>query len=198
VHDASHEDALLLLEHFERRQLQVPVGEKGGAHPGGGEAQVEDAPRRLAIASVAHRKARGDVVDDHRLIERTDRERAGFIRAIYHRPWDDPAGYDVTCDTSLLEQAAIIDDIAARLAVRDRGDHEAARRILELRLAAARVRAALFTDRHLQLPTLEVLEEGQGILVRGVVHRPEEKGLIQKSARAEAGDHPVRFDLRFR
>jgi len=173
----------------------------------GGAFLLAGVPTALHVRIVAPRAARIERImrrehADHdsvrALIERIDHERAGFIRAIYHRPWDDPAGYDLICDTSLLEQAAIVDDICARLAVRDRGDHEAARRILGLRLAAARVRAALFTDRRLQLPTLAVLEEGQGILVQGVVHRPEEKGLIQKAACASAGDHPVRFDLKFR
>ncbi|MHB8835422.1 MAG: cytidylate kinase-like family protein [Candidatus Methylomirabilia bacterium] len=131
-------------------------------------------------------------------IERIDRERAGFIRAIYHRPWDDPAGFDMTCDTSLLEQAAIVDDILAHLALRDRADAATARRILDLSLAAARVRAALFTDRHLQLPTLEVHAENGVVLVRGVLHRPEEKQLIQETAAAPAGEHPLRFDLKFR
>jgi cytidylate kinase len=132
------------------------------------------------------------------MIERIDRERAGFVRAIYHRRWDDPAAYDKTYDTSLLEPAAIVADILAQLADRARGDHEAARRIIGLRLAAARVRAALFTDRHLQLPTLAVVAEGDGILVQGVVHRPEEKPRIQEAACAQAGEHPVRFDLRYR
>lgn len=132
------------------------------------------------------------------LIDRIDRERAGFIRAIYHRKWDDPAGYDMTCDTSLLEQAAIVDDIVAHLAVRDRADHEAARRVLGRRLAVARVRVALFTDRHLQLPTLEVREDGEDILVQGILHRPEEKHYILESARAHAGSFAVRFDLKFR
>jgi len=132
------------------------------------------------------------------LIDRIDRERSGFIRAIYHRPWDDPAGYEMTCDTSLLDQQAIVDDIVAHLAVRDRADHSATQRILGLRLAAARVRTALFTDRRLQLPTLEVHEEGENILVRGVLHRPEEKHRIQETAAAHAGEHPLRFDLKYR
>ena len=131
-------------------------------------------------------------------VERVDRERAGFIRAIYRRDWDAPAAYEMTCDTSLLDPAAIVEDIIAHLAVRDRADHEAARSILDLRLAAARVRAVLFTDRRLQLPTLEVSEEGGSILVQGVVHRPEEKGLIRDAAFMYAGNYPVRFDLKFR
>jgi cytidylate kinase len=132
------------------------------------------------------------------LIERVDRERAAFVRAIFHRPWDDSASYDRVYDTSLLEPSAIVADIVARLAVRDRADLEAAGRMIGRRLAAARVRAALFTDRHLQLPTLAVDEEVDGILVHGVVHRPEEKLRIQQAARAHAGEHPVRFDLHYR
>ncbi len=50
------------------------------------------------------------------LTERIDRERVGFIRAIFKRPWDDPNDYDLTCDTGLLEPAAIVDDIVARIA----------------------------------------------------------------------------------
>ena len=120
-------------------------------------------------------------------VQRIDRERAGFIRAIYRRAWDDPAAFDATYDTSLLDPGAISDAIGAHLAERDRGDHEAARQLIDLRLAAARVRAALCTDPHLRLPTLEVVAEDQGILVRGVLHHPQEQARIRGAADAEAG-----------
>jgi cytidylate kinase len=173
----------------------------------GGAFLLAGVPTALHVRIVAPLAARIERImrrehTDHdsvrQLIERVDRERAGFIRAIYHRPWDDPSGFDMTCDTSLLDPAATADTIVARLADRERGDHEAARRILGLRLAAARVRAALFTDQRLQLPTLEVLAEGEGILVRGVLHHPEEKGRILRAACAQAGDYPVRYDLHLR
>jgi cytidylate kinase len=144
------------------------------------------------------RREHADRASVHALIERVDRERAGFIRAIYGRSWEDPTAYDRTCDTSLLEPGAIVDEILTHLAVRDRDDPEAARRVLGLRLAAARVRAALFTERRLQLPTLEIREEGGGILVSGVLHRPEERGLVQRAAAECAGGYPVRLDVRFR
>jgi len=173
----------------------------------GGAFLLAEVPTALHVRIVAPLAARIERImrrehADHdsvrQLVERVDRERAGFIRAIYHRPWDDPAAYDLTCDTSLLEPSAIADTIVARLVDREQADHEAARRIVGLRLAAARVRAALFTDPRLQLPTLEVLEDGGGILVRGVLHRPEEKARIQGAACAQAGDHPVRLDLHYR
>lgn len=192
---------------LQRHLLEAAVADHVVIVGRGGAFLLAGIPTALHVRIVAPLAARIERImrrehADHdsvrALIERIDRERAGFIRAIYHRPWDDPAGYDLTCDTGLLEPAAIVDDIVAHLFVRDRADHEAARSILGLRLAAARVRAALFTDRHLQLPTLEVREEGEDILVRGVLHRPEEKHRIQETAAAHAGNYPVHLDLRFR
>lgn len=192
---------------LQRHLLEAAAADRVVIVGRGGAFLLAGVPTALHVRIVAPRAARIERImrrehADHdsvrALIDRIDRERAGFVRAIYHRQWDDPAGYDLTCDTSLLEQAAIADDIVARLAVRERAEAGAARRILGLRLAAARVRATLFVDRHLQLPTLEVLEEGEGILVRGVLHRPEEKHRILEAAAAPAGNYPVRFDLSFR
>jgi cytidylate kinase len=155
------------------------------------------APLAARIERITRRE-HADHVSVRRMVERIDRERAGFIRAIYGRAWDDPGAYDLICDTSLLEPAAIVDDLVARLVLRDRADEAAAARLIDLRLAAARVRAALLTEPRLQLPTLEVPLEGDRIVVRGVLHRPEEKRLIQELAQPQAGNHPVRFDLHTR
>ena len=153
------------------------------------------------LASRIERIMRREHADDgsvRALIERVDRQRADFVRAIYGRAWDDPTAYDRTCDTSRLGPEAIVAEILAHLAERDRADREATRRLLGLRLAAARVRAALFTDHRLQLPTLEVREEGEGLLVRGVLHHPEQLALIQEHSGAHAGNYPVRTDLSYR
>jgi hypothetical protein len=192
---------------LQRHLLEAAAADRVVIVGRGGAFLLAGVPTALHVRIVAPLAARIERImrrehADHdsvrALIERIDRERAGFIGAIYHRAWDDPAAYDLTCDTSLLEQEAIVDDIVAHLAVRDRAGHEETLRVLGLRLAAARVRAALFTDRHLQLPTLEVGEAGGGILVKGVLHRPEEKHHIQEATRAHAGTSPVRFDLKFR
>jgi cytidylate kinase len=173
----------------------------------GGAFLLTGVPTALHVRIVAPLAARIERImrrehTDHesvrRLVDRVDHERAGFLRAVYHRPWDDAALFDATYDTSLLESPAIIQDVLARLATRGRADLGEARRIIDRRLAAARVRAALFTDSHLQLPTLEVREDGGEILVRGVLHRPEEKRRIEDAACAHASGHPVRFDLRYR
>ncbi len=192
---------------LQRHILEAAAGDRVVIVGRGGAFLLAGVPTALHVRIVAPLAARIERImrrehADHdsvrRLIERIDHERAGFIRAIYHRPWDDPTAYEMTCDTSLLDPEAVTADIVAHLSDRDRAGREAARRVLDLRLAAARVRAALFTDPHLQLPTLEVLEEGGGILVRCVLHRPEEKHPIQEAVRAHAGEHPVRFDLHYR
>ncbi len=143
------------------------------------------------------RREHADHDSVRRLIERIDRERAGFIRAVYGQRWDVPEAFDATYDTSLLDPPAIIADILTRLVARDRGGGATAA-IIDRRLAAARVRAALFTDPQLQLPTLEVVLDGDVVLVRGVLHHPDQKRRIQDAAGAQAGAHPVRFDLNFR
>jgi cytidylate kinase len=173
----------------------------------GGALVLAGVPTALHVRIVAPLAARIERImrrehADHdsvrQMIERIDRERSGFIRAVYHRPWDDLAPYDVTYDTSLLDPPAVVRDIETRLAERDRADREAAARLLGARLAAARVRAALMTDEQLQLPTLEVREEQRAIVVEGVVHRPEQKHRIEAAAEAQAAGHPLRFALRYR
>jgi cytidylate kinase len=203
-YDWSHRGYAALLQ---RHLLEAAASDRVVIVGRGGAFLLAGVPTALHVRIVAPLAARIERImrrehADHdsvrALIERIDRERAGFIRAIYHRRWDDPAGYDRTCDTSLLEPSATADDIIAHLAVRERADHDAAHRIIDLRLAGARVRAALFTDRRLQLPTLTVGESGDGILVQGVVHRPEEIHRIREAACAQAGAYPVRFDLKYR
>ena len=105
-----------------------------------------------------------------------------------------PGSYDVTCDTSLLEQAAIVEECRA-LAVRDRADRR--RSLLAWPCRRPRARRALHRP-HLQLPTLEVREQGEGILVQGVLHQAGEKlpysGGRQRPRRGLSGA----LDLRYR
>jgi hypothetical protein len=192
---------------LQRFILEAAAGERVVIVGRGGAFVLAGVPTALHVRIVAplaeriERIMRREHIDHdsvRRLIERVDRERGGFIKAIYHRPWDDPAAFDATYDTSLLDPAAIVGDILPRLAARDGADREAAARIIGLRLAAARARAALFTDARLQLPTLEVLVEGDTILVRGVLHHLDEKRRIQDAVCAHAGGHQVRFDLHYR
>jgi hypothetical protein len=192
---------------LQRHLLEAAAADRVVIVGRGGAFLLAGVPTALHVRIVAPLAARIERImrrehADHdsvrKLVERVDRERAGFIRAVYHRSWEDAALFDATYDTSLLDPPAVIQDVLTRLAARDKGDVAEARRIIERRLAAARVRAALCTDSHLQLPTLEILEDSGGILVRGVLHRPEERRRVEEAACAHAGGHPLRFELRFR
>ena len=173
----------------------------------GGNFLLEGVPTVCRIRIVAPRAARIERIMrrehlDHdtvrRLVERTDRERAGFIKAVYHRNWDDPAAYDRVYNTGLQDRDEIVALVKADLLERDRQDGAEAGRTLARRLAVARVRAALFTDPQIQLPLLEVAEEAGGIVVRGVVHSPEDRKRIRDTGCAVPVELPLSFDLRYR
>lgn len=132
------------------------------------------------------------------LVERTDAEREGFVRAVYGRGWDDPAAFDAVFDTGRQGRARIVNRIKDALVERDSADPAAAGRLLARRLAAAKVRVALFTDSHIQTPLLEVAEGEGEIVVRGVVHTPEERTRVMDAARSVPGAPPLLFELRFR
>ena len=173
----------------------------------GGNFLLAGVPTALRIRIVASHAARIERIMERepldrdnvrRLIWRTDRDRAGFIRAVYRRDWQDPAAFDRNYDTGLLDHGMIAKEVTGLLEQCDRIDRDEIRCSIARRVAAARVRAGLFTDPGVQLPVLEVLEEGERLLVRGVVHRPEEKTRVVSAASALAGDVPLAFDLRYR
>jgi cytidylate kinase len=63
---------------------------------------------------------------------------------------------------------------------------------------ACRLKARIATDPRVLVPTLEVqLQEGVPV-VSGIIHNPQELGLIQEIAREVCGERPVRFALRQR
>lgn len=51
----------------------------------------------------------------HDFIRRSDHQRAGFIHFYFDRNWNDPLGYDMVFNTSLLSETAIVDSIVAAL-----------------------------------------------------------------------------------
>jgi hypothetical protein len=173
----------------------------------GGNFLLAGVPTALRIRVVASHGARIERIlhrepldrdSVRRLIARTDRERAGFIRAVYRRDWQDTTAYDRNYDTGLLERAIISAEVTRLLGQCDRSDRELAGRTLHRRIAAARVRAALFTDPRVQLPVLTVDDDGERLVVRGVIHRPAEKALVVETAAAHAGDCGLAFELRYR
>jgi len=130
------------------------------------------------------------------LIEKTDNERACFIRSIYGREWDDPNEYDIVFDTGRRDEEEIIKIIKDNLMERDQLAPDTG--TLRLRAEAARIKAGLLTNPKLFIPTLDISCEEGAIVVRGVVHSAKEHKAAEEEAKRLAKDIPVRCELHYR
>ncbi|OGW20274.1 MAG: hypothetical protein A2Z82_11975 [Nitrospirae bacterium GWA2_46_11] len=133
-----------------------------------------------------------------RLIEKADNERACFVRLIYGRQWDAPEEYDMLLDSGTKTIEELTDMIKQALPDRDRFKTEETRKKLMLRALAARIKAELLTDPSLLIPTLEVIDAGKEIILKGVVHNPKEHRRIEEKAKELAGDVSTKCELHYR
>jgi len=130
------------------------------------------------------------------LAKKTDNERASFIRSVYGREWDDPDGYDIIFDTGRRDEEEIIRIIKDNLL--EKNQAAPSTETLRMRAAAARVKAGLLTNPGFFIPTLEVSYDGEGIVLRGVIHRSKEHKAVEEEARKLAGGLPLRYEVHYR
>ncbi len=132
------------------------------------------------------------------LTEKTDRDRSCFIYSLYGKHWDDPTQYDDVINTAGQPLDEISANIQTILSNKDRYVNETSRRELQMRAAAAQVKAGLLTDPSVFLPTLDIFYDGAGIVLQGITHNPKEHKQIEEKAVTLAGGHPVRCLLQYR
>jgi cytidylate kinase len=137
------------------------------------------------------------------LIEKADNEMANAIYLIYGRDWDNPAEYEMVFDTGTQSNEDILIAVKNALLEKERLDTEAARKILQLRALAARIKAEISTNPRYSISVLDIdpKEEGiieKGIVIRGIVHHQEDIKEVEKSAKRLAGDIPVECELQYR
>jgi cytidylate kinase len=130
-----------------------------------------------------------------RLIAKVDGERACYIKANYGREWDVEQVYDLTLNTASLTYDRVVDILVEGLAAKGRLATPEAKARLGLVVLGYRLKARIATDPRVLVPTLEVLPEGDALVVSGIMHTPKEFHLLQEMAREVCGDRPVRFDL---
>jgi cytidylate kinase len=173
----------------------------------GGNFLLKDAPHAYRTRVQAPMEARiervikrdGVDADTARwLCEKTDSERSCFLHAIYGKRWDDPSEYDRVFDAGAQPVEAIIPAVIAELKKREVAASDEARKALQRRAAAAKVKAGILTDPRFFIPTLDVLYDGATIVLRGLTHTPREHAAIEEAARALAGAIPVRCELHYR
>lgn len=173
----------------------------------GGNFLLKSVPFALRVRVVARleeriaRVSRREDIDEdsaRRLIERTDRERAGFLLTVYGRDGKDPGDYDLHLDSTGAALGRLAAQICGRLSEKDALVDEQATRRLEMRGLACDIKARLLTGLPFFMPTLDVEFDGEAVCVRGVVRLPRERALVMEEAGKIADKAPVRFELRYR
>ena len=173
----------------------------------GGNFLLKDIPHALRIRVVApidkriERIMERESVDKdtaHWLIEKTDKERSCLIHLLYDRHWDDHAEYDRVFDTKAKTPDEIVKIVKDTLLEKEKLHTEAARKLLHMRALAAKIKAEIFIDHSLFIPTLDIYPEGENLILRGVIHSPKDHKKIEDKARKIAGDVPVTCELHYR
>jgi hypothetical protein len=72
------------------------------------------------------------------------------------------------------------------------------RRLLNERALAAEANARILIHPEVFVPTLEVFSDGQGIVIRAVVHSPKEYQIIREIVHQAVDPHPIRYELHYR
>ncbi len=132
------------------------------------------------------------------LIKKADKEMAKAVYLVYGGHWDDPAEYDMTFDLGAKTEKEIIKMIKKALPKKEKFNTEKARKALRIQAIAAKVKAGIATNKNFLIPTLEVKAAGESIVLRAIVHNPNEEEKIEKVAKKLAGDIPIEFDLHYR
>jgi len=170
----------------------------------GGSFLLQEVPFCLRVRLVASLEARLKAImvreslaleAARRLMAQVDGERACYIKANYGRDWDVEQVYDLTLNTDSLTYDRVVDILVESLAAKDRLATPEAKARLGLAALGYRLKARIATDQRVLVPTLEVITEGEGLVVSGIMHTPKEFHLLQEMAREVCGDKPVRFDL---
>jgi len=173
----------------------------------GGNFLLKDIPYALRIRVVAPMDKKIDRVVEREsvnndtarwLIEKTDRERSSFIHLLYGRPWDDAAEYDRVFDTGIKTLDEIAAVLHAALSDKDTFHTETTEKLLRMRARAARIKAEIMIDHDFFIPTLDVYPDGDTIILRGVIHNPDEHKKIEGKATRIADGIPLKCELHYR
>jgi cytidylate kinase len=173
----------------------------------GGNWLLKDVPFALRLFITGSPEERAKRVSDRehvnlstarRLIEYSDHERMEYLTTVYHRDPMDPEEYDMVFNTDNLGLDEIVRQILEEIPARDQRNTPEAQEALRRMSTAARVKAAISTDFRTYVPTLEVVHDGKGIVIRGIVHSQKEQKLVMEIAAQAAAPDQVRSELHYR
>jgi cytidylate kinase len=133
-----------------------------------------------------------------RLIEKTDNDRASFIRANFHRDWYDLTAYDMVFNTTVQTFEEITDIVCNALQEKVGKLTLEAWEMLRGRMLAARIKAQIATNPRIKIPTLKVFFDGKAIRLQGMVRRYADLNAVGEIVTVFAQGTPVRNELRYR
>ncbi len=154
-------------------------------------------PLELRIENVMQR----DAVDRKTaqwLLEKKDGERSCFIRSLYSKHWENFEEYDLILDMGIQTIEEATDRVKAILMEKDRFGSEETRKLVQMRAAAAKIKAGLCVNPSLQATTLDVAYDGEHIVLRGIVRSPTERKRIEDAAAKLAVGLPLKSELHYR
>lgn len=173
----------------------------------GGNVILADVPHVYRIRVVAPLESRLDRIMIREsvdydtaswLIHKTDKDRRQFFKSMFHGDWNNPDDYDEVFDTGDTSVEEVVNSVCAKLeAIKDRKDQVTQSR-LALRASAAKIEAGLLTYPLLFVNTIEVMIEGEDIVLLGVVRDARHKKKVEEIARKLAGDHLLVSRLKYR
>lgn len=132
----------------------------------------------------------------HEVIRKSDHQRAGFIHFYFDRNWSDSLGYDLTFNTSVLSEAAIIDCIIAAVKDFKPGDSDSAStELLDDIILAKKIETELLKSGKIESLHLKISSKKGEIRLSGHVHSDEELAEAIKITNSVSGVLSVRSDL---
>lgn len=173
----------------------------------GGNWMLSDMPHALRIRIMAPVETRienivkKEAIDREtvrEMIEEGDAERAAYLKAIYHKDWTKPKFYDIVFDTARLSTDEVVKMIIDELQAKDKKLTPAVSEKLAQTALASKVRAEVITRGSSFVPTLEVKHDGKQIVLKGTIHKAEEKKEILDIAQRTAAPTPVKSKLHYR
>ena len=132
------------------------------------------------------------------ILEKIDKSRAGYVQAIYGKQLQDIENYDLFFNTGIQTYEQVTQNLIEVLKGWDqRATPEGRQRLKDLALTA-NIKARILTHPEVVIHTLEVSQDGESIVLKGVVRSPKEYQLVEEMVHKIADPHPIRNELHYR
>ncbi|MCK5352547.1 cytidylate kinase family protein [bacterium] len=173
----------------------------------GGNWMLSDVPYALRVRIMAPiekrvenivKKDAIDIETARKMLEKADEERSAYLKAIYHKDWTKAKYYDIVFDTGNLSDDEVVKMILDELEAKGNKISPKAEEKLAQTALASKIKAQIITGLSSFIPTLEVVHDGKQIVLKGTIHKAEEKKTILEIAEKFAAPTPVKNKLHYR